>query len=51
MVTLLSPYIGYNTAAELYKEALSKGISIKELVVSKGLLDEHKVDEILKSSV
>lgn len=51
MVTLLSPYIGYNKAAELYKEALGKGISIKELVVSKGLLSADKVDEILRSSV
>ncbi|MEM0496008.1 MAG: aspartate ammonia-lyase [Candidatus Nitrosocaldus sp.] len=51
MVTLLSPYIGYIKAAELYKEALKEGISIKQLVVREGLMDEKRVDEILRDAV
>ncbi|MEM3034970.1 MAG: lyase family protein, partial [Candidatus Nitrosocaldus sp.] len=51
MVTLLSPYIGYVKAAELYKEALKEGVSIKELVIREGLMDEKRMDEILRSAV
>ncbi len=47
LVTLLAPYIGYINAAEIYKEALKNDISIKDLVVKKGLLDKDKVNEIL----
>ncbi|MCS7141523.1 MAG: aspartate ammonia-lyase [Candidatus Nitrosocaldus sp.] len=50
MVTLLSPYIGYVKAAELYKEALRQGVSIRHLVVREGLMDERKVDEVLASA-
>jgi aspartate ammonia-lyase len=51
VVTLLSPYIGYNTASELYKESISKGISIKQLVVSRGLMDADKIESILADAV
>ncbi len=47
LVTLLAPYIGYLKAAELYKEALKRDISIRELVLEKGLLDADKVDKVL----
>lgn len=51
MVTLLSPYIGYLKAAELYKRALSEGVSIKQLAVREGLMDEKRIDEILRGAV
>ncbi|GIU71118.1 MAG: aspartate ammonia-lyase [Candidatus Nitrosocaldaceae archaeon] len=47
LVTLLAPYIGYLKAAEIYKEALKRDASIRELVLEKGLLDEDKVNEAL----
>ncbi len=47
LVTLLAPYIGYIKAAEIYKEALKRDVSIKELVIKNGLLDKEKIDEIL----
>ncbi len=47
LVTLLAPYIGYIKAAEIYKEALKKDMSIKELVLEKGLLSKEQVDEAL----
>lgn len=47
LVTLLAPYIGYMKAAELYKEALKKNKSVRELVVSKGLLSKEIVDKVL----
>ncbi len=47
LVTLLAPYIGYIKAAEVYKEALRRDVSIKELVLEKGFLSKDKLDEIL----
>lgn len=47
LVTLLAPYIGYLKAAELYKEALKKNTSVRELVVKKGLMRKEVVDKVL----
>ncbi len=47
LVTLLAPYIGYLKAAELYKEALKKNVSVRELVVRKGLMRKETVDKVL----
>jgi aspartate ammonia-lyase len=47
IVTALNPYIGYSNAAEVAKESLQTGESIKEVVLKKGLLTEEKLDEIL----
>lgn len=47
LVTRLSPKIGYETAAKIAKEALDTGKTLKEIVLEKGLLKEHEIDEIL----
>jgi aspartate ammonia-lyase len=47
LVTLLTPYIGYKNAAEVYKESLKTNKSIKELVLSKGLMKEEEIDVAL----
>ena len=47
IVTLLSPKLGYQTSAELYKESLKTGRTIRELVISKGLLSEREVTKLL----
>ncbi len=47
IVTLLSPKLGYQTSAELYKESLKTGKTIRELVISKGLLSEREVTKLL----
>src|SRR5204863_2850241 len=41
--TALSPYLGYAATAEIAKEAVKTGKSIRELVLEKGLLDRRKV--------
>jgi aspartate ammonia-lyase len=46
LATLLSPKIGYLNAAKISKEAMDKKLSIKELVVLKGLLSPEEADEI-----
>jgi aspartate ammonia-lyase len=47
LVTLLNPYIGYLKAAEIYKESLKTNKSIRELVLSKGLMTEQDLDKAL----
>jgi aspartate ammonia-lyase len=45
--TALSPYIGYVATAEIAKEAVSTGRSIRDLVLARGLLDAKTLDRIL----
>src|SRR5947209_3724044 len=45
--TALSPYIGYAKTAEIAKEAVNTGRTIRELVLERGLLDAMRLDEIL----
>ncbi|HJU35389.1 MAG TPA: aspartate ammonia-lyase [Nitrososphaera sp.] len=47
LVTLLNPYIGYLNAAEIYKESLKTGKSIRELVLSKRLMTNEQLDKVL----
>ena len=47
VVTSLCPYLGYKKSAELAKEALKKNVTIKELILGYGLMDEKQVDELL----
>jgi aspartate ammonia-lyase len=45
--TALSPYIGYAATAEIAKESVKTGRSIRELVLDRGLLDAKQLDDIL----
>jgi aspartate ammonia-lyase len=47
LVTLLNPYIGYLEAAEIYKESLKTNKSIRELVLSKGLMTQEQLEMVL----
>jgi fumarate hydratase class II len=44
--TALNPYIGYDAAAEIVKEAASSGRSLREVARERGV-DEHVLDEAL----
>lgn len=44
---VLNPFIGYEKAAEVAKEALSRGVPLRQVVLEKGLLSEKQLDEIL----
>ena len=48
IVTLLSPKIGYQKSAELYKESLKTGKTIRELATSKKLLSSKEIDSLLR---
>jgi aspartate ammonia-lyase len=45
--TALAPYIGYAATAELAKESVRSGRSIRELVLERGLLDAERLDAVL----
>lgn len=47
VVTALSPYIGYEKAAEVLKEALAKNKTIREVVLEKKILSKEKLDEAM----
>ncbi|MEM2855671.1 MAG: aspartate ammonia-lyase [Candidatus Nitrosocaldaceae archaeon] len=47
LITLLAPKIGYMKAAEIYKEALKRDSSIKDLVLEKNLLSKEETERLL----
>ncbi|HSH75152.1 MAG TPA: lyase family protein, partial [Longimicrobiales bacterium] len=47
IATALNPYIGYDAAAVVAKEAATRGVSVREVVLEKGLLPEGQVDQAL----
>jgi len=47
LVTALAPKIGYAEAAKLAKEAIATGLTVKQLVVKKKLLEGRELDEVL----
>jgi len=48
LVTCLTPKIGYEAAAKCAKKALEDGTTLKDAVLSLGLLDEKTFDETVK---
>jgi len=47
--TALSPYIGYAATAEIAKESVKTGRTIRELVLERRLLDAKRLDDILSA--
>jgi aspartate ammonia-lyase len=47
LVTALAPKIGYAEAAKLAKEAVASGLTVKDLVMRKRLLDDAEVAEMM----
>ena len=48
LVTALNPYIGYDNAAKVAKNAHKKGISLKESAIELGLLTAEEFDKYVK---
>jgi aspartate ammonia-lyase len=46
IVTVLNPHIGYAAAAEIAKEYLASGKSIRHIVLEKNLLSENELEKI-----
>src|SRR5687768_5420793 len=49
VATALSPYIGYAKTAEIAKEAVKTGRTIRDLVLERGLMDARRLDEVLSA--
>jgi aspartate ammonia-lyase len=49
MATALSPYLGYAKTAEIAKEAVRTGRSIREIVLERGLMEEQQLARILSA--
>ena len=47
LITLLNPYIGYLQAAEIYKESIKTKMSIRDLILRRGLMTREEIDRIL----
>jgi aspartate ammonia-lyase len=47
LVTALAPKIGYAEAAKLAKEAIATGLTVKELVMKKQILEGKELEEVL----
>ena len=47
LVTALAPKIGYAEAAKLAKEAVERNLSVRELLIEKGVLKGKELDEVL----
>jgi aspartate ammonia-lyase len=47
LITAVVPYVGYEAAGEVAKEALSTGRAVRDLLLEKGLLTEEQLKEIL----
>lgn len=48
LVTVLAPSIGYNAAAEVAKESLTSGESIRRIVLKRGLMPEAELDRAMR---
>ena len=46
IATFLAPHIGYMKSAEIAKEALKRDMSVRDLVIEKGLLSKKDLDRI-----
>jgi len=51
IVTALNPYVGYENATAIAKEAHATGQSVYELVLAKGLLTQAQLDDILRPEI
>lgn len=47
MVTALNPYIGYDKAAEIAKEAYQTGKSLRDVILEKDVMPADKLDDVL----
>ena len=47
IITAICPYVGYEKAADMAKEAIRSGTPVRELVIKSQLLTKEQLDAIL----
>jgi aspartate ammonia-lyase len=48
--TAFNPYLGYSKVSKLVTEAYQNGVSLRQLIVGKGILSEEDVDKVIASA-
>lgn len=48
IITAITPYVGYQVAADIAKKALKTGRSVRELILEEKLITSQQLDEILQ---
>jgi len=46
IITAFSPYLGYEVCAEIYKEALSTGKRVEEILIERGFFTKEEIESI-----
>jgi len=46
IITAFSPYLGYETCAEIYKEAVSTGKRVEEILIDRGFFTKEEIESI-----
>ncbi len=47
-MTALTPRIGYARAAEIFKEAVARGVRVRDVLLEKKVLTPEELDEAMK---
>ncbi|MGB0944798.1 MAG: aspartate ammonia-lyase, partial [Marinomonas sp.] len=47
IITALNPFIGYENATRIAKQALDESASVRDLILAEGLLSEQALDDVL----
>lgn len=47
IITAVNPHIGYELAAQIAREAITTGVSVRKLCIEKGVLTEEQLNKIL----
>ena len=47
IITAICPHVGYQKAAEIAKQALQTGETVRSLILKEGLLTEEELEKIL----
>jgi aspartate ammonia-lyase len=51
VITALTPKIGYAKAAEIFKEAVSRGVRVRQVLLEKKVLTERELDEAMTPGI
>ncbi len=49
--TAFNPYIGYKEVSLLVRESLARGVTLKHLIVEKGILSKDDVEKVIASAI
>jgi len=47
VITAFSPYLGYETCSEIYKEAVKTGKRVEEILIEKGFFTKEQIEKII----